>query len=248
MKTIAVYNFKGGVGKTATAINIAYLASQNGYKTLLWDLDPQGASSWYLSAQHDRKVTSKKIVKQSYLPCKLIHKTAYENLDIIPSSLSFRNFDTMLDKVNSNEVLTKILHPYRENYSLVILDCPPGISRLIENVFSAMDTILMPMVPTWLSLHSYEQLKDFLRDNKHSRKGIHPFFSMVDSRKKLHQDWLTVPPAQLKRLMRTYIPYSAAVEKMGEFRAPIEVFAANSSAAASFRVLWKEINSKIKIQ
>jgi len=248
MKTIAVYNFKGGVGKTATAINIAYLASQNGYKTLLWDLDPQGASSWYLNAQHDRKVTSKKILKNNHLPCKLIHKTSYENLDIVPSSLSFRHFDTMLDKMNSNDALTKVLQPYHENYSLVILDCPPGISRLIENVFTAMDTVLMPMVPTWLSLHSYDQLKGFLKENNHSRKGIYPFFSMVDNRKKLHQDWLMVPPAQLKRLMRTYIPYSSAVEKMGEFRAPIEVFAANTSAAASFRVLWKELNSKIKIQ
>jgi len=122
------------------------------------------------------------------------------------------------------------------------------MSRLTENIFTAMDSILMPMVPTWLSLHSYEQLKDFLKQNKHSRKGIYPFFSMVDNRKKLHQDWLMVPPTQLKRLLRTYVPYSSAVEKMGEHRAPLEVFANNSPAAASFRVLWKEINTKLKVQ
>ena len=247
MKTLAVYNLKGGVGKTSTAVNIAYLASRAGFKTLLWDLDPQGASSWYFESGYPVKIKGKNILNQKLQLCKLIKKTAYDNLDIIPADISFGQFDAQLEKMDSNSQLAKIFAPFDDNYSLLILDCPPGLTRLTENMLYAMDAVLMPMIPTWLSLRSYDQLRLFLSDRKLSHKQIYPFFSMVDYRKKLHQDWLRIPPAQIKKLLSSYISYSTLVEKMGEHKLPVELFAEHSPIAASYRTLWKEIKSKIKI-
>ncbi len=247
MKVLAVYNLKGGVGKTSTAVNMAYLASQAGYKTILWDLDPQGASSWYFNSDYEGKVNAKKIINQKTQLCKLIQKTDFPNLDIIPADISFGQFDVQLDKINNNLQLEKVIEPFRDNYSLLILDCPPGLTRLTENVFEAMDAVLLPMIPTWLSLRSYDQLRLFLTDRKLSHKQIYPFFSMVDYRKKLHQDWLKIPPAQITKLLKSYITYSSLVEKMGEKKLPVELFAKNTSVAASYRTLWKEVLKKLKL-
>ncbi|MFK5986900.1 MAG: AAA family ATPase [Pseudomonadota bacterium] len=248
MKILAVYNLKGGVGKTSTAVNIAYLASQAGFKTLLWDLDPQGASSWYFEAEHSGRIKGRKILKQELPLCKLIQKTSYSNLSIIPADISFGQFDAQLEKMDKNLRLSKILAPFQDNYSLLILDCPPGLTRLTENMFYAMDAVLLPMIPTWLSLRSYDQLRLFLNEKKLSHKQIYPFFSMVDYRKKLHQEWLKIPPAQIKRLLQSYISYSSIVERMGEHKLPVELFADHTAVAASYRSLWKEIKLKLKLK
>jgi len=247
MRTLAVYNLKGGVGKTTTAVNMAYLSSMNGYKTLIWDLDPQGASSWYFDSTHSRKISAKKILKTQEIAYKYILKTDYENLDIIPSDISFRNIDLLLNEMGTNKMLAKVLKQFSDNYSLIILDCPPGISNLTDNVFYAADAIMMPMIPTWLSLHSYTHLENYLNNNDFSCKHIYPFFSMVDSRKKLHQDWLRVPPANIKNLLKTAIDSSTTVEKMGEHRAPVETYDEKSDVAASYRSLWKEISKRIAV-
>ncbi len=248
MKVLAVYNLKGGVGKSSTAVNIAYLASKAGYETLLWDLDPQGASSWYFESENLGKVKSKKIFKQKLPLCKLIQNTEHKNLSIIPADISFGAFDSELEKLDDDRALSKVLEPLKENYSLLILDCPPGLTRLTQNVFYAMDAVLLPMIPTWLSLRSYEQLRVFLNEKKLSHKSIYPFFSMLDKRKKLHQDWLKLPPIIIRKLLKSHIAYSSIVEKMGENRLPVELFADKTEVAAAYRSLWEEIRSKLKLK
>ena len=247
MKILAVYNLKGGVGKTSTAVNLAYLASAAGYRTLIWDLDPQGASSWYFQAESRAPVKARRIIRRKTPCCTLVQKTDYPNLDIIPADINYARFDIELDKLKNNRQLAKILRPMADNYALVILDCPPGMTLLTENILQAMDAVLLPLIPTWLSLRSYDQLLFFMKNKKISHKKIYPFFSMVDYRKKLHQDWLKTPPAQIKRLLGSYIAYSAIVEKMGEYKLPVEKFADTSGVAASYRTLWKEIRKKMQL-
>jgi chromosome partitioning protein len=247
MKVLAVYNLKGGVGKTSTAVNLAYLASSSGLNTLIWDLDPQGASSWYFESDFSGKIKGKKVLEQKIPLCRLIQKTRYPNLHIVPADISFAQFDVHLENMDSNKQLSKVLAPFNDNYSLIILDCPPGLTRLTENIFDAMDAVLLPVIPTWLSLRSYDQLRLFLSERSMSHKQIYPFFSMVDFRKKLHQNWLHTPPAQVKKLLSSYISYSTLVEKMGEHKLPVELFAAKTPVAASYRTLWKEIKSKLKL-
>jgi len=242
LRVIAVHNLKGGVGKTAAAVNIASIAAASGIPTLLWDLDAQGACTWYLAPDESPKARPPKIKKilSGKTPVgKAIRSSSVENLDLIPADLSFRNIDVQLEKHGDDNTVSKWLEPLGEDYGLVVLDCPPNFSRLAEQILDVADRVMVPLVPTWLSMHSWKQLQEFAEDRKLSKKKFLPFFSMVDRRKKLHRDFLENPPAGLKRLMPGYIPYASDVERMGEHRLPVYAFAPRSAAAQAYQLLWK---------
>ncbi|HCL05132.1 MAG TPA: cobyrinic acid a,c-diamide synthase, partial [Chitinophagaceae bacterium] len=157
MVTLAIYNLKGGVGKTAASINLAYLFAKEGYKTLVWDLDPQGSSSFYLGASATVKNESRKLLNSEMELADAIQPTGYDNLDIIPADISARHADILLnDMKQSRRKLLTLLAPLKKDYDIVILDSPPGISVLHEAVFVAADWVLMPNIPTTLSIRSYE--------------------------------------------------------------------------------------------
>lgn len=119
MVTIALYNLKGGVGKTAATINLAYLSALQGYKTLIWDMDPQGSSSFYLGAQANVKNETKKILSSELDLRQAIQATPYEHLDVIPADLSARNADILLnDMKQSKKRIASLLNPLQNNMIL----------------------------------------------------------------------------------------------------------------------------------
>lgn len=241
MKTLALYNIKGGVGKSAAAVNLAYLAAASGIHTVVWDLDSQAAASWYLHASGEESKL-KRVLDGGTPLGRLVKPTPYERLSVIPAEFSYRYFDILLKKVEPpREALKRLLKPFSEQYSLAVLDCPPAISHLAENVFVAADLILVPVVPTWLSLRAYEQLREFFEAEGLPAKKLRPFFSMVDRRRGLHREMLEHPPAALKQLLKPYVPYSSMVERMGEHRAPLAAYApAEDPALLAYAELWLE--------
>src|SRR5256885_11351419 len=109
MTVFALYNLKGGVGKTAAAINLAYLSASDGYKTLVWDLDPQGSSSFYLNAKATNKNETRKIFTEELNIKNLIQDSAFENLWIIPADISARNVDATLNELKHSKRRVKSL-------------------------------------------------------------------------------------------------------------------------------------------
>ena len=110
MITIAVYNLKGGVGKTAAAVNLAAIAASEGENTLLWDLDPQGSTSFYYRVKPKFKGGAKTLVGKGSEILAAVKETEYENLDLIPADLSIRNMDFHLDEgKNSKKKLAEKL-------------------------------------------------------------------------------------------------------------------------------------------
>lgn len=239
MTTLAFYNLKGGVGKTAAAVNFAYLAAADGLKTLVWDLDPQGSASFYLHV-HNNKNESKKIFAGELNIQEAVKDSKFENLWVIPADLSARNFDLILNDVKQSKKKLKSLLTGLKAFDLVILDCPPGISLLHENIFNAADYVLMPNIPTTLSINSYDTVTDYFKENELDKSKVKCFFSMVDHRKSLHHEILQ-SFYNNKSFLKTYIPYLSDVEKMGIHKEPLFEYANSSFAAQCFRDVWKDI-------
>jgi cellulose biosynthesis protein BcsQ len=244
MITLACYNIKGGVGKTATAVNLAYLAAQSGIRTLVWDLDPQAAASYYFRIKAKVKKGSKGLLQGKQSLADTIKGTDFELLDLVPADFSYRNMDLLLeDKKNPERKIYKLLKPLAEDYDLVILDCPPSISLFTESVFYTADYLLVPTIPTTLSLRTLEQLLRFYNKEGLNEKSILPFFSMVDLRKSLHKTIIQNPPKTLPAFLQAHIPYASEIEQMGTHRTPLPVFASASRAGKAYQSLWAEFSS-----
>lgn len=235
---------KGGVGKTATAVNLAYCAAKNGNFTLICDLDPQAASTFYFRIKASKNFNASKFIKGGKNIDKNIKGTDFLNLDLLPSKLSYRNFDLALDALkNSTKKLKAIFKEIEDDYDYLFLDCPPGISLISENVFNASDIILVPLIPTTLSVRSYIKLLKFFKKNKMNNSKIYPFFSMVEKRKSLHIDTINRIGKKKNNFLTTQIPYRSDIEKMGIEKRPVPEYAENSPASESYFSLWEEINS-----
>lgn len=246
MKTLAIYSMKGGVGKTATSVNLAYWAAASGLKTLLIDLDPQGASSFYFRIKPAKKSWGKRFFKAYENLLDNIRASDYEGLDVIPAHLSFRNFDVLLNNLDKRKSrLKNILKGMKSEYDLVILDCPPSIGQLSEAVFTAADQLLIPVIPTTLSERTFKQLLDFFEREDYSRKKILPFFSMVQQQKSMHKNTQDTLRQGKPAFLNTVIPFSADVENMGEYRAPLDVFARSKPANLAYKDLWQEVKAKL---
>ena len=242
MKIIAVTNIKGGVGKTTTAVNLSYLCAANNGPTLLWDLDPQGAATYTLRGDPLERASPKNLLNgKRHLP-ELILSTGYRNLDLLPADFSYRNFDVHLaERKKPTERLLKMSRSLREAYSVLFLDCAPGISLLSENVLHAADAIIVPLLPTPLSVRMLVQLRDFIATKGWTDLKLLPFFSMVDRRKSLHHEIIANTRAQFPTMLATEVPYSSEIERMTLRRAPIPAFAPRSAAAQVYSAVWAEL-------
>lgn len=246
MKIIACYSNKGGVGKTAASVNIAYAAARSGLRVLLCDLDPQGASGFYFRIKPSAKLKERAFFKDTDRFTNAIRATDFDNLDLLPANLSFRDFDIFLDRMKrSRSRLSKALKSVNNEYDLIILDCPPNISRLSENVFKTAELIVVPVIPTTLSERTLEQLYEFFKDNKYQRKKITPFFSMMQRGKKLHTQTAERLRKKHRRFLNSEVPFSTHIEKMGIHRAPALDYAGSKPAVKSYTELWEEIEQKL---
>lgn len=246
MTVFATYNIKGGVGKTAAAVNLAYLAARDGARTLLWDLDPQGAATFYFRVKPKVKGGAKGLVNKEHDAADLIKGTDYDNLDLLPADFSYRHMDVHLgDKRKPTRALAKVLKPLAAEYDCIILDCPPSISLVSEAVFETADFLLVPVIPTTLSVRTLEQLMEFGRKHELERMTLLPFFSMVDRRKRLHREIIATLTAAMPTMLNSEIPYSSDVEKMGIHRAALPEFAGHSRGALAYKELWQEIRQRI---
>jgi chromosome partitioning protein len=246
MKIIAVTNIKGGVGKTTTSVNLAYLCSAGAHSTLLWDLDPQGAASYILRCEAAEQISVKKIISGKRELPELAVPTAYEKFDVLPADFSYRDFDVHLrERKRPTERLLKMSRSLRELYEYLVLDCPPGISLLSENVLRAADAVIVPLLPTPLSVRMLMQLRDFVAASDWLNVKLMPFFSMVDRRKALHLEVIATTRQEFPELLTTEIPYWSEIERMSERRAPLCAYAPLSPAGLLYAGLWQEIQARM---
>jgi chromosome partitioning protein len=246
VKIVATYSIKGGVGKTSAAVNLGALAARDGRRTLLWDLDPQGAASFLLRVKPKIKGGGRKLVRGRRDPFDVLKGTDVEGLDLLPADFSYRHLDLVLDKAKKPlGGVGRVLASLADVYDLAILDCAPSISLVSENVFDAADLLLVPLVPSTLSVRTLEQLQAFLSAQPERAPEVFAFFSMVDRRKRLHREIVSSLPSAADGVSEAVVPSASVVELMAPRRAPVVVSHPRTPAAQAYIALWSEVRGAL---
>jgi chromosome partitioning protein len=244
-QVLATYNIKGGVGKTSAAVNLAYLAARDGFTTLLWDLDPQGASTYLFRVKPKVRGGGRKLVGLKRDVEALIKGTDHPRLDLLPADFSYRHMDLALDRFKRpTRRLARVLEPIRDQYEFVFLDCPPSISLVSESVFETADALLVPIIPATLSSRTFDQLEE-LADGRRGLK-VFGFFSMVETRKPLHRQVMARLRAEHGvSMLGAAIPSAEEVEWMGVERTVVAEIAPGSLAALAYEALWLDVKRRL---
>jgi chromosome partitioning protein len=245
MKTVAIYNMKGGVGKTTTAVNLSYLAAAAGKRTLLWDLDPQAASSFAFRVRPHVSGFGKKSLENGHALDAAIKETDYTNLHLLPADFAYRKFERFLSSLGKPErLLTTLLDTLGRDFDVVLLDCPAGFSLLTEGIFAAADAVLVPTIPTVLSLRTVARVIKWAGRSEATTR-LAPFFSMVDRRKALHRRACEWSVAHSEIFLSAQIPYASVVEQMAVRRMPLAAFAPREAATSAFAEVWGELQTRL---
>jgi chromosome partitioning protein len=240
MTTLAVYSSKGGVGKTSLAVNLAWAsATFSSRRTLLWDLDAQGAASFILAHDRKQRDEARAVIERDIAPERLIVPTGIANLDLLPADPSLRTLDLLFAELDSKKRLQKIGETLAKQYDRVIIDCPPGLGVTAEQVIRSADLILLPLIPSALSTRAAEELRQHLDQRRKGAPSVLPVFTLVDRRRAAHRQAIERSPDQ------PAIPMASVVEQMAERHAPVGVCAPRAPVTQAIGALWRSIERRL---
>jgi chromosome partitioning protein len=247
-KVLSIANQKGGVGKTTTALNLASFISEQGYKTLLIDLDPQANATSGIGIDLNKVTHSVYDVISELCPIEnCIYPTAFDNLHIVPSSASLAGAEIELSNVVSREtILKKRLDPIKDTYDYIIIDCAPSLGLLTLNAFSFSTDLLIPVQCEYFALEGLAKLTNTV---KLIQERLNPNLSilgilltMFDKRTSLNRQVVGDAKIYFKDLIfDTIIPRNIRLAEAPSFGLPIALYEPKSSGSIAYYQLAKEV-------
>ena len=251
-KIISFANQKGGVGKTTSAVNVAASLGILGSKVLIVDLDPQGnATSGVGITKKDLKGTTKEFLTGDIDPKSAIYKTEFENLWIIPATITLAGAEfELFDEEGSEYRLRDLLAPLKDVYDYIIIDCPPSLGTLTINALSASDGLVVPMQCEFYSLEGLSQL---MLTVKRIKQHYNPALSVTGILVTMYNGRLILSMQVLSELKKHYADKLFSVEisrnvKISEapgFGQPVYYHDKRSKGSVEYMEVAKELRTRI---
>ena len=248
-KAIAIFNQKGGVGKTTTNINLAACLAIKGKKVLILDIDPQGntTSGIGVSKKTLDKTVYNILVDPDFDPNEAIIHTEVENLDLIPASVDLAGAEVELVSMKGREIsLKKGLDKIRHKYDYIFIDCPPSLGHLTINAFTASDSVMIPVQCEYYALEGLSQLLNTFRlVQKHFNKNLKiegVLLTMLDARTNLGFEVVEEVKKYFKeKVYDTIIPRNVRLSEAPSYGQSIVDYDIRSKGAEVYLQLAKEV-------
>jgi chromosome partitioning protein len=250
--TLAVANQKGGVGKTATAVNLGAALALDGFRVLVIDLDSQGSATSGLGEAHEKGRSSYEVLSGEILASDAVRPTAIAKLDLIPGTRDLAGAEVELISVEDRHArLREQLGLIRDTYDYILIDCPPSLGMLTLNALCAADAVLVPLQCEFYALEGLGALVETL---ERVRSAFHPdlrilgiVLTMYDARTSLSRQVAREVREHFgAKVLRAMVPRNVRISESPSYGQPVVTYDPSSQGSIAYRLAAREIAEMTK--
>jgi len=228
------------------------MLAKQGLSVLLWDMDPQGGSSYFFNLENRNDNTHGKLFDRYISIYEVIRSTDTYQIDVIPNdskfSDQFMNKASRITALNfvNNDLINITLNEVEDDYDVCIIDCSPGRFLLHDNIFKACDLLLIPNIPAPLSVYCNNLLLDELQAKVNIKNKVLSFYNMVQASKTLHKYYLENKNEETNYILNSYVPFYVEIENISLKKESIFHQLKEFKTNSYYEKLWLEICERMQ--